>query len=180
MIQIEHQSPRRLVLSDARHSVLVWTIAGFFLLATVILWGAAPTLGPFGIGFALIWTAMFVFIFSQYGWIRAEFDADSNTLEITQGRLYRPARHVRHDLGGLDEVTWDDISLWAALIGPKDDVARARSALVIRRAHPSRRLTEQELAALGGPVRLDDLPETLPRVRIGDVIRSWRAQARDA
>ena len=133
MIRIKHQSPRRLVLSDAQHSGFVWAIAGFFLLATVILWGAAPTLGPFGIGFALIWTAMFVFMFSHIDWVRAEFDADSNTLEITQGRLYRPARHVRHDLGGLGE-----------------------------------------------PVRLDGLPEKLPKVRIGHVIRDWRAQARDA
>ena len=180
MIRIEHQSPSRLVLSDAQHSGIVWAIAGFFLLATVILWGAAPTLGPFGIGFALIWTVLFVFMFSQVDWVRAEFDADSNTLKTSHGRLYRAARHVRHDLGDLGAVTWDDISVWAALIGPKDDIARARSALVIRRADPSRKLTEQELAALGEPLRLDGLPEKLPKVRIGDVIRDWRAQARDA
>lgn len=177
MIRVEHIGPDRLVLSNSPNLFVVALIAGFFLAATVLVWGAADMLDGFGMIFAVLWTALFIFIFTRFDWTRAVLDAKTNSLESTHYRLYKLPRRLRHDLRDLGRVTWDEIEIWGALIAPDEDVARARSTLIVRREHPTRRLTEQELAALGEPVKLSGLPETLPQVRIGDVIHAWRESA---
>lgn len=178
MIRVTEMTRDRLVLTNAPNLWVTCAVVGFFLIATIIVWGLSGTLGGFGFFFAILWTALFILIFGRVAWVNAIFDAKTKTLETKFCRLVWMPRRMRHDIGQLDKVTWDHVALWSELIKPGQDIAQARSHLVIRRETSKRALTALEQAALGEPVLLEGLPEKLPEERAGEVIRSWLAQAR--
>lgn len=178
MIRVKEVTPTRLVLTNAPNLWLIGAVTVFFFAGTIFVWGMAGTLGGFGLIFAIVWTALFAFIFGQLSWSNAIFDANTKTLETAFCRLFWTPRRLRHDLDQIDTISWDHVSLWSALIKPDDDIAHARSNLIIRRQHPKRGLTALEQVALGTPVHMEGLPEKLPEERASDVIRSWLDQAR--